>query len=264
MRTTLLSFAIDNPFLFFNFSLKSLKQRLQDSSEITINFELGTISVKAKPPAVKCRTQPLPSGLSDTGSQPALQSSGPGGSTISGPAGPSATTTSDVAMENCEKPGTEIASDSTVVHKANEDVEKAEVKGEEGSLTTSISTADVTSTSAVPAASSPAPSATSVMPEENFTELPQINADIFKALTAAVRQHRLTRGGRPQSEEKEVRPGFKSHSTFSFKSSIKSSFQCVVLQNNFSGYLESVNIYAIIFFSETYFFGIVNKAITQV
>ncbi|XP_045920990.1 microtubule-associated protein futsch-like isoform X5 [Micropterus dolomieu] len=80
-------------------TLKSLKQRLQDSSEITINFEPDTISVASKPPAVKYQTRP--SELSDTGSQAALQTSGTGGSIISEPitAGPSATATSDVAVE---------------------------------------------------------------------------------------------------------------------------------------------------------------------
>ncbi|XP_044040996.1 uncharacterized protein LOC122870699 [Siniperca chuatsi] len=184
-------------------TLKSLKQRLQDSSEITINFEPDTIDVKAKPPAVKSQTEPPPSELSDTGSQPALQAGGPGGSAIPEPitAGPSAT----AMEEDGEKPGTEIAMDSTVGPETNEDVEK--VKGEEGSLITSVSTADVTSAvssgNTVPAASSPAPSATALMPEENFAELPQINEDIFKALTAAVHQHRLTRGSRSKSEEKK-------------------------------------------------------------
>ncbi|XP_038588417.1 uncharacterized protein LOC119913158 [Micropterus salmoides] len=80
-------------------TLKSLKQRLQDSSEIRINFEPDTISVASKPPAVKYQTRP--SELSDTGSQAALQTSGTGGSIISEPitAGPSATATSDVAVE---------------------------------------------------------------------------------------------------------------------------------------------------------------------
>ncbi|XP_039678968.1 uncharacterized protein LOC120573346 isoform X1 [Perca fluviatilis] len=195
--------------------LKSLKQRLQDSSDITLNFEPDTINVKAEPTAVKCQTQPPSSELLDNGSQPTLQTSDPAGSTISEPttAGPSDTATSDIAMkEDCEKPGTEIAMDSTVDPEANEDVEKAEVKGEEGSLTPSISTADVTSTSAVssvntvPAASSPDPSSpatTVLMPEENFSKLPQISTDIFQAVVAAVRNHRLTRESKSQREEKK-------------------------------------------------------------
>ncbi|XP_035849575.1 zinc finger protein 638 [Sander lucioperca] len=196
-------------------SLESLKQRLQDSSEITLNFEPDTINVKAEPPAVKCQTQHPSSELLDNGSQPALQTSDPAGSTISEPttAGPSATAASDVAMEeDCEKPGTEIAMDSTVDPEANEDVEKAEVKGEEGSITTSISTADVTSTSAVssvntvPAASSPdasSPATTVLMSEENFAKLPQISTDIFQAVVAAVHSPKLT-PDKSQSEEKDV------------------------------------------------------------
>ncbi|XP_037614015.1 uncharacterized protein LOC119481301 [Sebastes umbrosus] len=196
--------------------VKSLKQRLQDFTGIKLNFGLDTIYVKAKPPAVICQTQPPVSELSDNGSQPALQTSGPGGSIISEPitAEPSATAASDVAMkEDGEKPGTEIAMNSTVGPEANEDVEKAEVKEEEGSLTTLSSTGDVTLTSAissgntVPAASSPVPSATALTPEENFAELPQINTAIFQALKAAVHKHRLTQESTSQSEDQEVRPG---------------------------------------------------------
>ncbi|XP_038587135.1 uncharacterized protein LOC119912168 isoform X2 [Micropterus salmoides] len=239
-------------------TLKTLKQRLQDSGEITINFEQDTIGVEAKPPGVKCQIQ-----------------SGPNGSTISEPitAGPSAMVASDAAMEeDSEKPETDIAMDSTVCSEANVDVKK-----EEGSLTTSVSTTDVTSTSkvssgnAAPAAQSPghsvallmpeqatlqtsgpdgstvsealtagpsataasdaameddggkpvtaisiissgntdraasstAPSATALVTEGNVAELPEINADILKVLTAAVRQHRLTRESRSQSEKEE-------------------------------------------------------------
>ena len=222
----------DDPFVC-NFSLKSLKQRLQDSSDITLNFEPDTINVKAEPAAVKCQTQPPSSELLDNGSQPTLQTSDPAGSTISEPttAGPSDTATSDIAMkEDCEKPGTEIAMDSTVDPEANEDVEKAEVKGEEGSLTPSISSADVTSTSAVssvntvPAASSPDPSSpatTVLMPEETFAKLPQISTDIFQAIVAAVHSPKLTLDSKSQREEKKVRLDFKSfNSTFTFGKSI--------------------------------------------
>ncbi|XP_034713234.1 uncharacterized protein LOC117935205 [Etheostoma cragini] len=194
--------------------LKSLKQRIQDVTDITLNFELDTINVKAEPAAVKCETQPPPSELLDNGSQLALQTSDPAGSTISEPstAGQSAIATSDIAMkEDCEKPGPEITMDSIVDNEPNEDVEKAEVKGQECSLTTSISTADVTPTSvvsvnAVPAASSPDPSSpgtTVLMPEENPAELPQISTDIFQAVVAAVRNHRLTRDSNTQREEKK-------------------------------------------------------------
>lgn len=193
--------------------MKSLKQRLQDASEITIKFQQDKINVEPESPAVKCQTQPCPpSEPSDNGSQPALQTSGPGGFTTSEPntAGLSATAPRDAAMEeNSEKPGAEIAMDSAVGPEANEDVEK--VTGDADSTATSISTANVTSAvssgNTAPPASSPA---TALKPEENSALLPQINEDIFKALKAAVHQHRLTRGSRTQSEENVVRPGFKS------------------------------------------------------
>lgn len=196
--------------------MKSLKQRLQDASEITIKFQQDKINVEDEFPAVKCQTQPCPpSDPSDNGSQPALQTSGPGGFTTSEPitAGPSATASRDAAMEeDSEKPGAEIAMDSAVGPEANKDVEK--VTGDAGSTATSISTANVTSAvssgNTAPPASSPAPPATALKPEENSAELPQINEDIFKALKAAVHRHRLTRGSRTQSEENVVRPGFKS------------------------------------------------------
>ncbi|XP_042368100.1 zinc finger protein 638-like [Plectropomus leopardus] len=65
-------------------SLKSLKRRLQDSSKIKINFGPSTI-YRAKCRAGKRKTQPPPYKLLDNGSQPALQTSGPGRSTISEP-----------------------------------------------------------------------------------------------------------------------------------------------------------------------------------
>ncbi|XP_044196480.1 uncharacterized protein LOC122973207 isoform X2 [Thunnus albacares] len=203
-------------------SLKSLKQRLEDSSEITIDLKSDSDSVEAKSPTVTCQTQPPPPELLNDGPHLALQMSSPAPAKLDDPAGstistlvtegPSATTVSDIAMKEDDKdPGTEIAMDSAVGPKSNEEVEKTEEKrGEEvGSPTTSVTTDDVTSTSAissekaVPAASSPAPSATEVMPEENIVGLPQISAEMFKALTAAVRQHRLTQGSRFESKEKE-------------------------------------------------------------
>ncbi|KAM6894152.1 uncharacterized protein PEZ65_021828 [Lycodopsis pacificus] len=177
-------------------TLKSLEQRLRDA---------GDNPIYAQPPAVQCQTQPS---LSDNGSQPAQQTSGSGGSTISEPAtaGPSASAASDVAVtKDLEKPGTEFATDSASGPEANEGVEKAEERGEEDPQTTSSSTADVASTTAVSsgntAASSPAPSATALMPEKNVAVLPQINADVFQAIAAAVRNHRLTRESSSKSEE---------------------------------------------------------------
>ncbi|GAA6230302.1 uncharacterized protein LOC108873681 [Lates japonicus] len=163
-------------------SLKSLKQRLEGSSEITIN--LDTVNVEPNPPS-----QPPPSKLSDNGSQSALQTSTPAcGSVTAGPSG-------EVAMEeDGEKLGAEIAMDSAIAPKVNENVEKAEVKRAEGSTTT-------VDAAAVGNRVSPALTAPSlVTSEENITELPRIDQDIFKALTAAVRQHRLTRGGGTHSE----------------------------------------------------------------
>nr|XP_033465237.1 uncharacterized protein LOC117245811 isoform X3 [Epinephelus lanceolatus] len=192
-------------------SMKSLKQRLQDSSEITINFEPDAIDVKAKPPAVKCETQPPPSEQSDNGSQPALQTSDPAGSIVSEPitTEPNVTPASDVAMkEDGEKSGTEIIMDSAVGPEANEDVGKADVKVEEESPTTSVSTADSTSTpavssgNAVSAASNTTPSATAVISEGNFAEIPKISTENFLALVAAVRKHKLSRESRSQSEDK--------------------------------------------------------------
>ncbi|KAM7376989.1 hypothetical protein PAMA_013667 [Pampus argenteus] len=123
---------------------------------------------------------------------------------------PSSTTVSDFATkEKNKEPGTENAMNSTVGPKSNEDAEKTEVKrGKVGSPTTSMSTDEVTSTSkvsrtVVPDASSPAPSTTEVTSEENFIDLPQIDADIFKALKAAVREHRLIQASTFQGDEKE-------------------------------------------------------------
>ncbi|XP_059210782.1 uncharacterized protein LOC131989550 isoform X2 [Centropristis striata] len=153
-------------------SLKSLKQRLQDSSEITINLEPNTISVKAEPPAVKSQTQPPPSELLESGSEPSLLTSGPGESTISEPitTGPSVSATSDEAMmEDGEILETETAMVSTDAPEANQNVEKAEGKP---------------------------------------VELPQINTDSFQALIAAVRKHRIAREGTFQSEEKTGQTDF--------------------------------------------------------
>ncbi|KAL7374999.1 hypothetical protein ABVT39_010535 [Epinephelus coioides] len=225
--TTLLLFETDNPFVC-NLSLKGLEQRLQDASEITINHD--PINVKAEPPAVECETQPPTSEKSDNGSQPALQTSGPNGSIVSEPkiAGPSATSASDVAMkEDSEKPVTEISVDSTVGPEANEDVEKVEVKVEEESPTTSVSTADVTPThavssgDAVSAASSSTPSATAVISEGNFAQLPENKMEIFQ-----VQDHRLTQESRSQSKEEEVQDDVKDD--------IVSSDACPFAEQNFN------------------------------
>ncbi|KAM4536761.1 uncharacterized protein PAE49_021229 isoform 2-T2 [Odontesthes bonariensis] len=86
-------------------SLKSLKRRLQDSGEITINLEAGTTGISDKPPAVKDGAQPLSSEMSDKGAQPAAKPAASVGSKFA---------TSDISVkETAEKVGTEIAADST-------------------------------------------------------------------------------------------------------------------------------------------------------
>lgn len=175
--------------------MKSLKERLQDPSEI--NIEPEPISVgEAKPSDVEQQTLLPPSSPS------ALETSGPAEELVT--AEPSAAASIDVAMEgDVEKPGSEITADSADVPEASEEVEQ--VKVEEETLTGDVISASVVSSgNTVPADSSLEPSDTAHKPEENFAEFSQLNEDIFAALTAAVRQHRLTRGSKTQSEE-EVR-----------------------------------------------------------
>lgn len=175
--------------------MKSLKERLQDASEI--NIEPEPISVgEAKPSDVEHQTQLPPPPF-------ALETSGPAEEPVT--TEPSAAASIDVAMEgDVEKPGSEITADPAVASEASEEVEK--VKIEEETLTTGdvISASVVSSGNTVPADSSLEPSDTAHKPEENFAEFSQLNEDIFAALTAAVRQHRLTRESKTQSEE-EVR-----------------------------------------------------------
>lgn len=170
--------------------MKSLKERLQDASEINIDPEPISVS-EAKSSDVEHQTQ-LP---------PALGTSGPVEELAT--TEPSAAAFIDVAMEeDVEKPGTEITADSAVVPEAREEVEK--VKAEEETRTTG----DVNS---VPADSSLEPSDAAHKPEENFAEFSQLNEDIFAALTAAVRQHRLTRESKTQSEEEVRLISYPSH-----------------------------------------------------
>ncbi|KAI9524341.1 hypothetical protein NQZ68_018024 [Dissostichus eleginoides] len=82
--------------------------------------------------------------------------------------------------EDSEKPGSDINTDSVVLSESKEDGVKAEA-----------------------AALSPASSETET---KRSADLPPINTDVFQVLTAAVRNHRLSRARRSQSEEK------KSHS----------------------------------------------------
>ncbi|XP_062415936.1 uncharacterized protein LOC119221799 isoform X2 [Pungitius pungitius] len=153
-------------------TLKSLKQRLQSSSEKP--------NVLDSP--VKVQTE--------------RETSGSGGSTVSEPvpAGPGAGAASDASLQkDHEKLGT--SSNSTV---GPGDGEKAEEREEEESLSTSEVTADVTSEVTADVTSDPRPP-----PSATALELPQINAHLFQAIAAAVRNHRLTRESRSKCEEKE-------------------------------------------------------------
>lgn len=169
---------------FFCFSVKNLKQRLDDSSENT-KLDPDTISVDKNPPTVKCQKQSFPSESSVWSGASAKQAA-TAESTVSesAAAGSSATATNDIAMrEDGETLKTECNTESKVASKANETG-----KGEEGSPATPVATA-----------------------KETVAELPKIDEDIFNILTAAVRQHRLTRETRTQSSEKEVTLGFNFH-----------------------------------------------------
>lgn len=160
--------------------MKSLKQRLQDSSEIKVNLELDTTDVKF--PTVISGAQ---TSLSDKGAQTLQQTSTSGSaqpavsvsSNISKSLTAGQSATSDQEMEETSnKPGTEITITSTVALQASQDVEKAEGRvGEEGSPVTSVTSADGRTFSA---ASTPAPPVTSLTKsKETIKELPYINAD---------------------------------------------------------------------------------------
>lgn len=141
-------------FFVFNFRVKSLKQHLQDQSEVKFSFGLDTSSV------AKCETQLSASEPSDNGRLRVSEHI---------KARPSATDSCAGAMEH------------------DTGVEKITY-----------------------AASCSVPPASVMWPEENSAELPQINEDVLKALTVALRQHRLTRGSRTQSQEDVVSLCFKS------------------------------------------------------
>ncbi|CAI5685604.1 uncharacterized protein LOC100710086 isoform X2 [Oreochromis niloticus] len=176
-------------------TLKSLKQRLQDSSEIKVNLELDTTDVKF--PTVISGAQPS---LSDKGPQTLQQTSTSGSAqpavSVSSNISKSLTTgqsaTSDQGMEETsDKPGTEITITSTIALQASQDVEKAEWGvGEEGSPVTSVTSADGRTVSA---ASTLAPPVTSLTKsKETIKELPYVNAD----------KPRLIQGTKTQSVDK--------------------------------------------------------------
>lgn len=161
-------------FLLSNFSLKTFKRRLKDSKGTIINLEPSTIRLDESP---TMRCSPPPSEISDSGTS--ANSAAPSGSAVSespesGLSG-TAASDADVKVEDGDKLEAKITADSTVAPEANESRKK-----EKTTPTAPVSTA-VTA-----------------------TELPQIDENIFRALTAAVRQHRLTRKGRTSPEEKEV------------------------------------------------------------
>lgn len=152
-----------------NFSFKSLKQRLEESSEIAL---------------------PQPAAPPVDGAPATLQTSDPASAKASATAGSVTEGPSDVGMETGDKPGTEIAAESAIAPKSDDvcdAAQKAEVRAED-SAPLSLTTAHGNS---VPAASG-----------GDVAEVPRIDEDVFKVITAALREHRLTRGIRAQSENK--------------------------------------------------------------
>ncbi|XP_034424646.1 uncharacterized protein LOC117751817 isoform X5 [Hippoglossus hippoglossus] len=136
-------------------SVKSLKQRLEDCTEIILNLGLDAISAEA-PPA----TQPPPPKPSDNGQQPVVQTS------VRASAKPAACDES-ITCEHGEKLGTEIALDSTACPQSNE--EQLVKMVEDGSPTTTDD------------AASGATHTHLVTSEEPTTELLQIDQEPFGA-----------------------------------------------------------------------------------
>lgn len=159
--------------------MQSLKQRLQDSSEITLNLGTDTAVINTNPPT------------HDPDPPPDKE---PGPSAASTVSESITADPSDVEMtENDEKPEMEISLDSDIVPTVSKDAEKEEVKEAESPVTS-------------PAASILVPSTTALIkPEETVTELPHIDSDLAKAIIVAVQQHRLTRESTAQNDSKEVR-----------------------------------------------------------
>ncbi|XP_060888037.1 zinc finger protein 638-like isoform X1 [Labrus mixtus] len=148
-------------------TVKNLEQRLQAPSKTSPTVKMIDAKVDTELPASDCPTERPPSEPLDSGSQSALQTSNPDGST----AGPSPTVTSDEAnTKEGENPGTEVAMDATTAagSNSNEDVKK-------------------------PSASSPDLSATALMSEE---ELDKVDTDSLHALYAAVGVHECRRVSR--------------------------------------------------------------------
>ncbi|CAG5929411.1 unnamed protein product, partial [Menidia menidia] len=113
-------------------SVKSLKQRLQDSNEITINLEGNTTAVSNKPLTVKSGAQLLPSKTSDK-AQPALQTSSPASAQPAASAGPKPSKSITPALRGTSntsgKKNTETVGTPSTAPQASEDKEKTETRG---------------------------------------------------------------------------------------------------------------------------------------
>ncbi|KAM9717793.1 LOW QUALITY PROTEIN: uncharacterized protein ACNS7B_021350 [Menidia menidia] len=92
--------------------------------------------------------------------------------------------------KTANKPGTETAARPTDTPKTNQDGEKVE---EEGSAAATV----------LPASSSEHPSKIPGRSVETLVEFPQIDEDIFRAITTALREHRLTQGITAKSKVNE-------------------------------------------------------------
>ncbi|CAG5929413.1 unnamed protein product [Menidia menidia] len=92
--------------------------------------------------------------------------------------------------EKANKPGTETAARPTDTPNTNQDEEKVE---EEGSA----------AAAALPVSSSERPSKIPGRSVETLVEFPQIDEDIFRAITTALREHRLTQGITAKSKVNE-------------------------------------------------------------
>ncbi|KAM9717353.1 uncharacterized protein ACNS7B_021029 [Menidia menidia] len=116
-------------------SVKSLKQRLQDSNEITINLEGGTTAVSNKPLTVKSGAQLLPSKTSDK-AQPALQTSSPASAQPAASAGPKPSKSITPELRGTSdasgKKTAETVGIASTAPQASEDKEKAETIMQKG------------------------------------------------------------------------------------------------------------------------------------
>ncbi|XP_030018696.1 uncharacterized protein LOC115438943 [Sphaeramia orbicularis] len=136
---------------------------------------------------------PAPPTPSDNGTQPALQAGIPvsaesAETLITEPSDP---TSEAVVMEDPEQSESAASIDVTITPE-NED----DARGGAGSAGDVPLMSEVCGENA--SVSSPDSSALVVKPEEDADKLPQINEQVFKVLTAAVRQHRLTKGNGSQ------------------------------------------------------------------